>query len=69
MAEEKVALTGVEKAAILLMTLGETAAAQVIKFLGPREVQKIGTAMAARMPTIATTIMISIRVKPDDFFM
>ena len=40
MAEEKVALTGVEKAAILLMTLGETAAAQVIKFLGPREVQK-----------------------------
>ncbi len=47
MAEEKVALTGVEKAAILLMTLGETAAAQVIKFLGPREVQKIGTAMAA----------------------
>ena len=38
---------GVHKAAILLMSLGEDDAAEVFKFLGPKEVQKIGTAMAA----------------------
>jgi flagellar motor switch protein FliG len=37
---------GVDKAAILLMTLGEVTAAQVLKHLGPREVQRIGVAMA-----------------------
>lgn len=37
---------GVEKSAILLMSLGEEAAAAVFKFLGPREVQKLGQAMA-----------------------
>ena len=38
---------GVQKSAILLMSLGEDEAAEVFKYLGPREVQKIGTAMAA----------------------
>jgi len=38
---------GVEKSAILLMSLGEEAAASVFKYLGPREVQKLGQAMAA----------------------
>ncbi len=38
---------GIHKSAILLMSLGEDEAAEVFKFLGPREVQKIGTAMAA----------------------
>ena len=38
---------GVQKAAILLMSLGEDDAAEVFKFLGPKEVQKIGSAMAA----------------------
>lgn len=47
MADQTPPLTGVEKAAIFLMTLGEANAAQIIKHLGPREVQKIGTAMAA----------------------
>lgn len=37
---------GIEKSAILLMSLGEEAAASVFKFLGPREVQKLGQAMA-----------------------
>lgn len=35
------------KASILLMSLGTEDAAEVLKFLGPREVQKIGVAMAA----------------------
>ncbi len=46
MADETGALTPIEKAAIFLMSLGETAAAEVIKHLGPREVQLIGTEMA-----------------------
>lgn len=37
---------GVTKSAILLMSLGENEAAEVFKFLGPREVQKLGKAMA-----------------------
>jgi flagellar motor switch protein FliG len=37
---------GIEKAAILLLSLGEEQASEVLKHLGPREVQKIGHAMA-----------------------
>lgn len=36
---------GVEKSAIFLMTLGENEAAEVLKFLEPKEVQKISAAM------------------------
>lgn len=36
---------GVEKSAIFLMTLGENEAAEVLKYLEPREVQKISAAM------------------------
>jgi len=38
---------GVEKGAILMLALGEDEAAEVMRFLGPREVQKLGAAMAA----------------------
>lgn len=41
---------GVQKAATLMLALGEDAAAEVMKYLGPREVQKIGAAMAAIGP-------------------
>jgi flagellar motor switch protein FliG len=44
-AEEKTGRTGVERAAILLLSLGEQEAAQVLKHMGAREVQKIGAAM------------------------
>jgi flagellar motor switch protein FliG len=37
---------GLEKSAMLLLSLGEDAAAEVLKHLGPREVQKLGHAMA-----------------------
>src|SRR5690554_6155714 len=39
-------LSNLERAAILLMSLGETDAAQVLKHMGPKEVQKIGLAMS-----------------------
>ena len=43
---------GIEQAAILLMTVGEEEAAEVFKFLTPKEVQKLGEAMA-RMKTVS----------------
>ena len=36
---------GVLKSAILLMSIGEEEAAEVLKYLGPKEVQKIGMAI------------------------
>lgn len=41
---------GVDKAALLLLTLGADEAAEVLKHLGPREVQKVGMAMANMQP-------------------
>lgn len=38
---------GVEKSAILLLSLGQDDAAEVLKNLGPKDVQKLGQAMAA----------------------
>jgi flagellar motor switch protein FliG len=38
--------SGTERAAILLLTLGEQEAAQVLKHMGAKEVQRIGAAMA-----------------------
>ena len=40
------ARNGTERAAILLLTLGEGEAAQVLKHMGAKEVQRIGAAMA-----------------------
>jgi flagellar motor switch protein FliG len=39
-------LTGANRAAILLMSLGEQAASEVLKHMSPKEVQTIGMAMA-----------------------
>jgi len=37
---------GIEKGAILLLSIGEESATEVFKHLGPREVQKLGMAMS-----------------------
>jgi len=50
MVEEQAAsseLTGTAKAAVLLLSLGEEHAAGVMKHMGPKEVQQVGTAMAS----------------------
>lgn len=39
-------LSGPERAAILLMSLGETDAAEILRHMGPKEVQRVGTAMS-----------------------
>ena len=46
MAEERGNYNGTERAAVLLMSLGEELAANVMKLMGPKEVQRIGQAMA-----------------------
>lgn len=58
MAEE-----GVDKSAILLLTLGEDHAAEVLKHLGPREVQKLGHAMA----TVKTVQRTRVEEVLDEF--
>ena len=40
-------MTGAERAAIFLMSLGEEEAAKIMQHLGPREVQQLGVAMSA----------------------
>lgn len=48
MAEEEktTSHTGLEKAAILLRSIGDKEASEILKLMGPKEVQKIGEAMA-----------------------
>ncbi|EIC21959.1 flagellar motor switch protein FliG [Thiorhodovibrio frisius] len=47
MAADPSKMTGPEQAAVFLMSLGERAASSVMKHMGPKEVQKVGTAMAS----------------------
>ena len=55
--------TGLQKASILMLALGESEAAEVMKFLGPREVLKLGAAMAT-MKGIAHDQVVEVL---DDF--
>ena len=63
MADEGDKFSGGEKAAVLLMTLGEATASEIMKHLGPREVQNIGTAMAA----LSNVSQNSVKAVIDDF--
>ena len=47
MVEGKSKLNGTDRAAVLLLALGEENAAEVLKHMGPKEVQRVGAAMAA----------------------
>lgn len=46
MSEGQLSRSGVDRAAILLLALGEQDAAQVLKHLGAKDVQRVGAAMA-----------------------
>jgi len=52
---------GIRKSAILLMSLGEEEAAGVLKYLGPKEVQKIGAAMASLANVTHEDIQTTVR--------
>lgn len=49
-------LNGAERAAVLMMSLGEDVAAEVLKHMGPKEVQRIGATMAALQNITKTDI-------------
>jgi flagellar motor switch protein FliG len=46
--------SGIERAAILLLTLGEQEAAQILRHMGAKDVQRVGVAMA-RMSNVSRT--------------
>jgi flagellar motor switch protein FliG len=50
---------GAQKGAILMLALGENEAAEVMKYLAPREVQKLGQAMAS-MKSVAVDQVASV---------
>ena len=50
MAEDTVSQPNVRDAAVLLLSLGEQAAADVLKHLGPKDIQRVGAAMSAVGP-------------------
>jgi len=54
MPNEVATLSGIQRAAVFLMILGEEIASEVLKFLEPKEVQKIGGAMA-ELPNVSRT--------------
>ncbi|WP_428313427.1 flagellar motor switch protein FliG [Hydrocarboniphaga sp.] len=73
-------MAGPERAAILLMSLGENEAAQVLKHMGAKDVQRVGQAMASlanvsrdRVETVVTRFVTeldtqtSIGVGSDDY--
>ncbi|HED40656.1 MAG TPA: flagellar motor switch protein FliG [Chromatiales bacterium] len=45
MVDKKEELSGVDRAAILLMSLGEQGASEVLKYIGPKEVHRVSEAM------------------------
>lgn len=47
MAADPSKLSGAERTAIFMMSLGEESAAELLRHMGPKEVQKIGSAMAS----------------------
>jgi len=80
MKTESEKISGPERAAIVLMSLGETDAAQVLKHMGAKDVQRVGQAMASlsnvsrdRVEKVVTHLAIeldtqtSIGVGADDY--
>jgi flagellar motor switch protein FliG len=61
--ENNTSLTGVQRAAVLLMAMGSENAAEVLKHLNPKEVQSLGAAMA-NMENVNKVTMTGVM---DDF--
>ena len=58
-------VTGAQRAAILLLTLGEQDAAEVLKHLSARDVQAVGSAMAA-LSSVSREQVVGVLDKLDD---
>ena len=57
------ALTGAQRAAVLMLLLGEQQAAEIIRFLNPKEVQSLGAAMVS----VADLSQEAVNVVLDEF--
>ena len=60
---------GIEKGAILLLSLGEESASEVFKHLGPRDVQKLGKAMSNLQNVTreqVETVLSSFRLRAEE---
>ena len=51
---------GLEKAAVLMLAIGQDAAAEVMKYLEPREVQKLGILMASMNSVPTDTLKLAL---------
>jgi flagellar motor switch protein FliG len=63
LSEELEALTGTQRAAVLMLLLGEQQAAEIIRYLNPKEVQALGGAMVS----VADLSQAAVNVVLDDF--
>jgi flagellar motor switch protein FliG len=63
LSEELEALTGTQRAAVLMLLLGEQQAAEIIRYLSPKEVQALGGAMVS----VADLSQAAVNVVLDDF--
>jgi flagellar motor switch protein FliG len=61
--EELDALTSTQRAAVLMLLLGEQQAAEIIRYLNPKEVQALGAAMVS----VADLSQAAVNVVLDDF--
>ena len=61
--QELDALTGAQRAAVLMLLLGEQQAAEIIRFLNPKEVQSLGAAMVS----VADLSQEAVNVVLDEF--
>ena len=57
---------GIRKCAILLMSIGEDEAAEVLKYMGPKEVQKISAYMATLENVTRDEIQIALKELLDE---
>ena len=57
-------VAGMEKAGVLLLTLGEDIAAEILQHMSPKEVQMVGSTMATMNDVSRPTVELVI----DDFF-
>jgi len=62
--DKKAAVKGAEKAGVLLLTLGEDVAAEILQHMNPKEVQLVGSTMAMMNDVSRPTVEYVI----DDFF-
>jgi flagellar motor switch protein FliG len=72
MAEANAPPPNIRDAAVLLLSLGEQAATDVLKHLGPKDIQRIGAAMAAvgsvsvaQVSDTLATFLNEVQIKPS----